>query len=128
MFSTTKTNDFKGTDIVEYQIPIGDAPPIRRHQYSTPYALGEEMQTQVQDMLEKGVIRESKSPSSAPAILVPKKSPDGKPKYKFCVDFRAPNSVTKFDSYPCQRLRKPPEPCTAPSTSPFWPLTVSSGR
>ena len=29
-----------------------------------------------------------------------KKGPDGKQRYRFCVDFRALNSVTKFDSYP----------------------------
>ena len=51
-------------------------------------------------MLDTGVIRESRSPWSAPAILVPKKSLDGKQKFRFCVDFRALNSVTKFDSYP----------------------------
>ena len=32
--------------------------------------------------------------------LVPKKSQDGKPKYRFCVDFRALNAVTQFDVYP----------------------------
>ena len=51
-------------------------------------------------MLDKNTIRESQSPLSAPAILVPKKSLDGKPKYRFCVDFRALNAVTKFDPYP----------------------------
>jgi hypothetical protein len=51
-------------------------------------------------MLDKNIIRESQSPWSAPAILAPKKSLDGKPKYRFCVDFRALNAVTKFDSYP----------------------------
>jgi hypothetical protein len=58
------------------------------------------MEKQVQEMLKKGVIRESKSPCSAPAILVPKKSLDGTPKFRFCVDFRALNAVTKFDAYP----------------------------
>jgi len=58
------------------------------------------MQTQIQQMLDKGVIRESKSPWSAPSILVPKRSTDGKPKFRFCVDFRALNEVTKFDTYP----------------------------
>jgi hypothetical protein len=58
------------------------------------------MQRQVQDMLDKGVIRESNSQWYAPAILIPKKSPDGKQKYRFCVDFRALNAVTIFDSYP----------------------------
>jgi hypothetical protein len=32
--------------------------------------------------------------------LVPKKSLDGKHKYRFCVDFRALNAVTKFNPYP----------------------------
>jgi len=58
------------------------------------------MKTQVEKMLEKNVIRESTSPWSAPAILVPKKSENGKPKFRFCVDFRALNSVTKLDTYP----------------------------
>jgi len=31
---------------------------------------------------------------SSPATLVPKKSLDGRTKYRFCVDFRAPNAVT----------------------------------
>ena len=51
-------------------------------------------------MLQQGVIRDSDCPWSAPATLVPKKSLDGKPKYRFCVDFRTPNVVTKFNPYP----------------------------
>ena len=64
---------------------MGDAQPIRRPQYRTPYALRGEMEQQVQKMLQKGVIRPSTSPWSAPAIIVPKKSEDGKPKFRFCV-------------------------------------------
>jgi len=100
VFHDEGTNDFKGTDVIEHEILVGDARPIRRPPYRTPYALRDEMKVQIEDMLRKGVIRESNSPWAAPAILVPKKSPDGKPKYRFCVDFRALNSVTKFDPYP----------------------------
>jgi hypothetical protein len=32
--------------------------------------------------------------------LVPKKSLDGRPKYRFCVDFHALNAVTQCDTYP----------------------------
>ena len=71
------------------------------------------MQRQVQDMLDKNVILESQSPWSAPPILVPKKSLDGKPKYRFCVHFRALNAVTKFDSSTCPHLRKLPPLCMA---------------
>jgi len=57
------------------------------------------MQAQVENMLDKGVIRPCYSPWSAPAILVPKKGADGTPKYRFCVEFIALNSVMKFDTY-----------------------------
>jgi hypothetical protein len=60
----------------------------------------DEMEGQIKDMLKKGVIEPSFSPWSAPAILVPKKTLDGRPKYRFCVDFRALNKVTQFDTYP----------------------------
>ena len=66
--------------------------------HSVPYALKREMETQVKDMLKKGVIEPSFSPWSAPAILVPKKSSDGRPNYRVCVDFRVLNQVTQFDS------------------------------
>jgi len=91
---------------MEHQILVGDTPPIRRPQYRTPYALRHEMEAQVENMLEKGIIRASSSPWLAPAILVPKKTADGKQKYWFCVDFRALNAGTKFDSYPLPVFEK----------------------
>jgi len=67
------------------------------------------MKAQVENMLQKGVIRENNSPWAVPAILVPKKrGPDGKQKFKFCVDFRALYSVTKFDSYPLPVFKEAP--------------------
>lgn len=106
VFHDEESNDFKGTNVVEHQILEGDTAPIRRPLYRTPYALRQEMQDQVQKMLDRGVIRESTSPWAAPSILVPKRSLDGKPKYRFCVDFQALNSVTKFDSYPLPLLEE----------------------
>jgi len=35
-----------------------------------------------------------------------KRGPDGKPQYRFCVDFRALNSVTRFDPYPLPLLEE----------------------
>jgi hypothetical protein len=76
-------NDFKGTNVIEHEIPLNDTRPIRKLHYRVPYALREEMQTHVKNMLDRGVIRESRSRWSAPEILVPKKSLDGKPKFSF---------------------------------------------
>jgi hypothetical protein len=36
VFHDEDANDFKGTDIIEHQIDIGDARPIRRPQYRVP--------------------------------------------------------------------------------------------
>lgn len=59
VFHDEETNDFPGTNIVEHCIPVGDVQPIRRPPYRTPFALREEMQSQIQTMLDKGVIRKS---------------------------------------------------------------------
>jgi hypothetical protein len=76
VFHVDGCNDFRGTDLIEHQIVSGEAKPIRKPPYRIPFALRKEMDKQVQDMLEKGVIEESSSPWLAPAILVPKKSLD----------------------------------------------------
>jgi hypothetical protein len=58
------------------------------------------MKSKIRVVHDKGIIRESSSPWSSPAILIPKMSPDGKPKYSFCVDFRDVNAIIKYESYP----------------------------
>jgi len=99
-------NDFKGTSVIEHEIPLNDTRPIRKPQYRVSYALREEMQTQVENMLDRGVIRESRSLGKPLQYWSPKKSLDGKPKFRFCVDFRALISVTKFDSYPLPVIKE----------------------
>ena len=72
--------------------------PIRRPKYRTPKPWGKKCKHKWRTCSIKRH-KTNKFPWSAPAILVPKKSADGIPKYRFCVDFRALNSVTKFDTY-----------------------------
>jgi len=77
VFHMNEDSQFQGTDLVEHRIITGDARPIRKAPYRVPFALRDEMETQVKDMLHKGVIEPSSSPWAAPAILDSKKSTDG---------------------------------------------------
>ena len=85
IFHDDEDNDFKSTNVVVHKIETGDATPIKKAPYKTPFALRQEMNRQVQKMLDKGVISPSHSPWSSPVVLVPKKSENGVPKYRFCV-------------------------------------------
>jgi hypothetical protein len=104
IFHDYEDNDFRSNNVVVDKIETGDATPIKKAPYKTSFALRQNMNRQVQKMLHKGVISPSHSPWASPIVLVPKKSENGVPKYRFCFDFRALNAVTKYDSYPLHRF------------------------
>ena len=71
--------------------------PIKQRPYRTSPECKHEIDRQVEDMLQKGIVQESVSPWSSPVVLVKKK--DGG-SLRFCVDFRRVNRVTRKDSFP----------------------------
>ena len=50
-----ESNDFIGTDVIQHQIVLEDTRPIGKPQYRVPYALRDEMKTQVKKVLDEGV-------------------------------------------------------------------------
>ncbi|KAL5016469.1 hypothetical protein ScPMuIL_006058, partial [Solemya velum] len=62
-----------------------------------------EVDKQVESMLEQGIVSPSLSPWASPIVLVEKKH-DTHKSYRFCVDYRKLNKVTKVDAYPLPRI------------------------
>ena len=84
------------TSLVQHVNNTGDATPIKQMPYRTLPEGKQEIDRQVNNTLERGIIQESVSAWSSPVVLVKKK--DGS--MRFCVDYRKLNKVTKKDSFP----------------------------
>ena len=81
---------------MKHVVDTGDAPPIKQRPYRTTPDHREEIDRQVDDILQKGIIQESLSPWSSPVVLVKKKNGE----MRFCIDYRAINRISKLDSFP----------------------------
>ncbi len=82
--------------LLKHKIVLTDDIPV----YTPPYRKSEaervEIKKQVDEMLEAGIIRKSRSPYSSPVILVPK--PNGKK--RLCIDYRKLNAKTVKKRWP----------------------------
>lgn len=89
-------NDVLGcANSVEHKIQT-DCEPIKQRYYPVSPAVQKHVDRELDSMLSQGIVERSDSPWSSPILLVPKK--DGS--YRFCVDYRKLNKVTKRDAYP----------------------------
>ena len=83
------------TCLVHHDILMGNSPPIRLPPYRLAHTAQEVLREEIKSLLEQNIIELSKSPWSAPIVLVPKK--DGTT--RMCVDYRKLNAVTTGEPY-----------------------------
>lgn len=81
----------------DHKIPlIAGSQPVNQRGYKVPYIQKTEIENQVKEMLQSGIIQASTSPFASPVILVKKK--DGS--WRMCVDYRKLNDITVKNKYP----------------------------
>ncbi len=112
------------TNQVEHEIHLEPGTrPIKSRAYRVGYKQRKVIEEQIEDMLNKGIIRPSTSPWSSPVVLVNKG--DGS-SIRLCIDFRAVNAKTIKDSYPLPLLPEAIDVIAAKKPKYFTSLDLQS--
>ena len=94
------------TATVEHEITTrADSAPVNVRPYRLPEKHKAEVNKQVKEMLDAGIIRSSVSQWNAPLLVVSKNADaSGKPRLRVVVDFRKVNDLTIGDSFPIPNI------------------------
>ncbi|XP_048511938.1 uncharacterized protein LOC125501083 [Athalia rosae] len=88
------------TSLAQHHIDVTNHPAIRQRAFRVSPKIQEAIDAEVDKMLADGIIEPSHSEWASPVVMV--KKPDGS--YRFCIDFRQVNTVSKKDAYPLPRM------------------------
>lgn len=93
------------TNAIKHRIFLSDDRPIYCRSYRYPEIYKNEVNKQISDLLNQGIIRPSRSPYSSPLWIVPKKDDsDGNKQYRLVVDYRKLNELTVSDKFPIPNM------------------------
>lgn len=93
------------THEINHEIPTTSDRPIYSKIYRYPKIHEQEIERQITDMLEQGIITESNSPYNSPLWIVPKKVDNsGLKKWRIVIDYRKLNEITISDKFPIPNI------------------------
>ena len=92
--------DLGRTKLIKHDVDTGNARPIKQQPRRASPSKHVEIERQVEDLLQRDIIKKSNSPWAFRVVLVTKK--DGS--QRFCVDYRQVNEVTIKDAYPLPHI------------------------
>ena len=94
-------SDVGRTDLVQHSIPLLDGTkPIRQPPRRLGAEKDKEVEEQVAQLVQKGMVEPTDGSWSSPVVLVRKKDQS----WRLCVDYRRLNAVTRKDAYPLPRI------------------------
>ena len=90
------------TSTIEHHIDLdGKADPccepLRKYSPQKQEAISKKLK----ELLAEGVVQPSRNPWAAAVVIAPKKTPG---QWRFAIDYRKLNNITKFDAYPMPRV------------------------
>jgi hypothetical protein len=95
-------DELSHTDIVKYSIPtpaLDENRVINVRHYRLPEAHKKEVNRQINNLVDDGIIAPSKSAFNSPLLLVPKKADaSGKVKWRVVIDFRKLNEWRRISA------------------------------
>lgn len=95
------------TTNVKATIRTSSDTPVYSKFYQYPMTLKDEVNKQIKELLEDGIIRPSRSPYNSPVWIVPKKADaSGEKKYRMVIDYRKLNKITIADKYPIPEINE----------------------
>ena len=117
--------------MVTHEITVtSDFKPKRLRAYRVPESLKPEVEKQIKEMLEMGIIKPSKSEMASPIVCL-LKGKDGKDGVRIAIDYRYLNKFCLGDAYPTpdigdiiQRVGKAPYISTCDLKGAYWQVCV----
>lgn len=88
------------TKYTVHEIDVGDSKPICQKAYHVTPIIREDMWKEVDRLLREKIIEPSQNEWASPVVMVKKSNG----KWRFCIDFRKVNGVSKKDAYPLPNM------------------------